>query len=101
MSLSVAWTLICWRRRRSMPEAPFQLSTAPASGRLRLAVNTGTCGRSLGSAHLLEALRVASGNRFDVTETGCDGACHEAPAVTIVATDRPPRRLTGIDPNDL
>ena len=56
-----------------MPEAPFPLSAPPPSGRLRLAVNTGTCGRSLGSASLLEALREAPGNRFSVTEAGCDG----------------------------
>jgi NADH-quinone oxidoreductase subunit F len=84
-----------------MPKAPFPLSIPPASGRPRLAVNTGTCGRSLGSTRLLEALRGAAGNSFDVTEAGCDGACHEAPAVTLIAAGRPPRRLTGIDPDDL
>ena len=80
-----------------MPDAPFPLTVRPASGRKRLAVNTGTCGRSLGSGRLLQALHGASTGRFDITEAGCDGACFEAPAVTLVEEDGSRRRLTGIN----
>jgi NADH:ubiquinone oxidoreductase subunit F (NADH-binding) len=67
---------------------------------VRLAVNTGTCGQALGSERLYQALRVAVGGRYDVSEAGCDGACHEAPAITVIAPGRPPQRFANVQPED-
>jgi NADH:ubiquinone oxidoreductase subunit F (NADH-binding) len=75
---------------------PFPLAVENASRRPRLAVNTGTCGRALGSEPLLRALREAAGDRLDVTEAGCDGACFEAPSVTAVFGNGQTRRFTNV-----
>ena len=75
----------------------FPLSVAD-SARPRLAVNTGTCGRALGSAALVDALRSAAGDRFDVIQAGCDGACYEAPAVTALIPERPAVRFPSMTP---
>jgi NADH-quinone oxidoreductase subunit F len=82
-----------------MPE-DFPLAIEQSPGRPRLAVNTGTCGRALGSLALLTALRELAGDRFDVAETGCDGACFEAPSVVATLPGRPPMRFTNVATDD-
>ena len=72
----------------------FPLRTGPPS-RPRLAVNTGTCGRALGSVVLLQALRDAASD-YDVTEAGCDGACFQAPTVSVIVPGQAPRRLSEV-----
>jgi NADH-quinone oxidoreductase subunit F len=83
----------------SMTEHPFPFQVA-TSTRPRLLVNTGTCGRALGSLALLQALRSAAGEQFDVIEAGCDGACHQAPAVTALLPGRSPIRFPSITAGD-
>ena len=79
----------------NFPLAPRTVSSnAP-----RLAVNTGTCGRALGSEALLQALREAAAGRFDVVEAGCDGACYEAPSVSLLAPGQNRRRFAGVAPD--
>jgi NADH-quinone oxidoreductase subunit F len=62
---------------------------------LRLLVQTGTCGRSVGAGATLVALRDAvAARRLDaaVVESGCNGMCHAAPVVEI-GGDHEPRRV--------
>jgi NADH:ubiquinone oxidoreductase subunit F (NADH-binding) len=73
----------------------FPLRTVPAPSRLRLAVNTGTCGRALGSDAFLHALRELAGD-FEVTEAGCDGACFEAPTVAVISPGEAIRRFGAV-----
>jgi NADH-quinone oxidoreductase subunit F len=80
-----------------MPDRPFPLSTAPPSARARIAVNTGSCGLALGSAEIFAGLRQAAGDRIDIPEAGCDGACHESPAGTVLIAGRQPRRVAALN----
>jgi NADH:ubiquinone oxidoreductase subunit F (NADH-binding) len=82
-----------------MAEA-FPLAVEQPSGRPRLAVNTGTCGRALGSVDLLTGLRGLAGSRYDVAEAGCDGACFEAPSVVATMPGKSPRRFANFAPDD-
>jgi NADH:ubiquinone oxidoreductase subunit F (NADH-binding)/NADH:ubiquinone oxidoreductase subunit E len=53
---------------------------------LRLVVQTGTCGRAVGGAELLEALREAVRTRglaADVIDGACNGMCYAAPLVEV------------------
>jgi NADH-quinone oxidoreductase subunit F len=83
-----------------MPDKAFPLPIPAPSGRTRITVNTGSCGLALGSAQVLAALRRAAGDRFEVREAGCDGACHEAPAGTALIAGSPPRRFATLDHQD-
>jgi NADH:ubiquinone oxidoreductase subunit F (NADH-binding) len=82
-----------------MPE-PFPLAVEQATGRPRLAVNTGTCGRALCSDALVRSLRELAGERYEISEAGCDGACFEAPTVRALIPDRAPRRFSNVAPGD-
>jgi NADH:ubiquinone oxidoreductase, NADH-binding (51 kD) subunit len=73
----------------------FPLRTGPATSKLRLAVNTGTCGHALGSDTLLHALHEFAGD-FEVTEAGCDGACFEAPTVAVISPGEAVRRFGAV-----
>lgn len=66
-----------------MAVRPFPLQAEVPAGR-RLAVNTGSCGQALSSLDLLAELRALAAGRYQVTGAGCDGACFQAPAVTLL-----------------
>ena len=83
-----------------MPADAFPLTPAATSNRPRVAVNAGTCGLALNSDALLSALREAAGGRLDVIEAGCDGACFEAPAVSLLVPGEAPRRIARASSTD-
>jgi NADH:ubiquinone oxidoreductase subunit F (NADH-binding) len=68
-----------------MQQAAFPLLVAetPASIRAQLTLNAGTCGLATGARELLAALRASAGDRPEIIEAGCDGACFEAPSATL------------------
>ena len=68
------------------------------AGWCRAVVQVGHCSASVGAAELAEALRAASPSGVDVVVAGCDGACHDAPKLTITHVDGTTTTLTRVDP---
>jgi NADH:ubiquinone oxidoreductase subunit F (NADH-binding)/NADH:ubiquinone oxidoreductase subunit E len=68
---------------------------------LRLLVQTGTCGRAVGAATLLAALRRAASERglaAAVLEGACNGMCYAAPLVEVSAPGAPRFLLERVPP---
>ncbi len=69
--------------------------------RLRLFVQTGTCGRAVGGADLLRAIRDGVRDRrldAEVVEGACAGACWAAPSVEIAGEGMPRALVERLEP---
>jgi NADH:ubiquinone oxidoreductase subunit F (NADH-binding)/NADH:ubiquinone oxidoreductase subunit E len=67
----------------------------------RVLVQTGTCGRAVGAADVLHALRgeaLRRGATIDVAEAGCSGACWAAPVVEVQRPGRERLALERVEP---
>ena len=67
-------------------------------GSCRAVIQVGHCSASVGAAELAGALRAASPSGVDLVVAGCDGACHDAPKLTISHVDGTVTALTRVDP---
>jgi NADH:ubiquinone oxidoreductase subunit F (NADH-binding) len=77
--------------------------TPARSSDSRLLVADGSCGRCVGSEHVISALRAEVTRRnvdVEVVSTGCDGRCFEAVAVTHVKSGHIRNRWTKVIPMD-
>ena len=68
------------------------------AGSCRAVVQVGHCSASVGAGELAGALRAASLSGVDVVVAGCDGACHDAPKLTISHIDGTVTALTKVAP---
>ncbi len=68
------------------------------AGSCRAVVQVGHCSASVGAAQLADAIRAASPPGVDLVVAGCDGACHDAPKLTISHVDGTVTALTRVDP---
>ena len=69
-----------------------------AGGSCRAVIQVGHCSASVGAAELADALGAASPSGVDLVVAGCDGACHDAPRLTISHIDGTVTALTRVDP---
>ena len=67
------------------------------AGSCRAVVQVGHCSTSVGAGELAGALRAASPSGVDLVVAGCDGACHDAPKLTISHIDGTVTALTRVD----
>lgn len=80
------------RRKVAAPERP------------RVLVSSGGCSRAVGSEAVLQGLRAELKRRgpgIEVVAAGCDGACHQAVAVTAMHPGERPRRWDRVEPGDV
>ena len=66
-------------------------------GSCRVVVQVGHCSASVGAGELADAIRTAGPTAVDVVVAGCDGACHDAPKLTITHIDGTVTALTKVD----
>ena len=66
-------------------------------GSCRAVVQVGHCSASVGASELADALRAAVPSGIELVVAGCDGACHEAPKLTITHVDGTATTLTKVD----
>ena len=67
------------------------------AGSCRAVIQVGHCSASVGAAELAEALRAAEPPGIELVVAGCDGACHDAPKLTITHVDGTTTALTKVD----
>ena len=67
------------------------------AGSCRAVVQVGHCSTSVGAGELADALRAAAPSGIELVVAGCDGACHEAPKLTITHIDATTTTLTKVD----
>ena len=73
------------RRRRSSPQ-------------MMIVVQVGHCSLSVGAADVVEALRNKLPAEASLVVAGCDGACFDAPVVTVTRPGEDPRRYARAGP---
>ena len=66
-------------------------------GSCRVVVQVGHCSASVGAGELADAIRTAGPTAVDVVVAGCDGACHDAPKLTVTHIDGTVTALTKVD----
>ncbi len=73
------------------------------SGKIRVLVQMGNCGRSVGADVVADALGIALAGRSDayLTVGGCDGACFATPQVIVTIPSGQTRRYQRISPADV
>ncbi len=67
------------------------------AGSCRAVIQVGHCSASVGAAELADALRAAAPSGIELVVAGCDGACHDAPRLTITHIDGTATALTKVD----
>ena len=66
-------------------------------GSCRAVAQVGHCSASVGAGELANAIRAVSPSGIDMVVAGCDGACHNAPKLTITHIDGTVTALTKVD----
>ena len=91
-SVSAAYDAIC-----SSAEARL---SARHDGRTRVTIQLGHCSQSVGARDIADALGSVLPDTAGLSIAGCDGACFEAPVVTVADASGHPRRFTRVVPDD-
>ena len=66
-------------------------------GLCRVVIQVGHCSASVGAGELADAIRATAPSGIDLAVAGCDGACHQAPKLTITHVDGTVTALTRVD----
>ena len=71
---------------------------APQAGGTRIVVQVGHCSQAVGATEVADAVRSAAPEGCRVAIAGCDGACSDAPRVSVTGADGASRVFGQVDP---
>ena len=71
---------------------------APQAGRTRIVVQVGHCSQAVGASEVVDVVRSSAPGDCSVAIAGCDGACSDAPRVSVTGEDGASRVFGQVDP---